>query len=359
MKKVILLAPTPPPAGGIAGWTVRMMNAQLKNNWGVVVVDEKVMGDRQVFGDKSGRKLTMEIKRCFRIWGDLKKALKDPDALVVHSCIPSMTLSMMREYVCACITKARKRKFIIHYRCTVPNTTKGKLGRMMLKMLCNKSDLIITLNTQTNEYLENVTKTPMKLIPNFISESELVESHVIREKIEKVLYVGGVIESKGAYEVLELARRFPEIEFRLVGKAASEVEEYANQNGIKNAIFTGQKDRDGVKKELADADVFLFMTYFRGEGFSNALAEAMAAGLPCIVTDWAANRDMIGTEGGAVVAVKDIAGAVKAVKNMMPQNIRAVQSKANTQKVKNEYIESVVIDRYVDCYENQVERGIL
>ena len=51
--KVVLLAPTPPPAGGIAGWTVRMMSAKLKNNWQVVVVDEKVTGDRQVFGDKS------------------------------------------------------------------------------------------------------------------------------------------------------------------------------------------------------------------------------------------------------------------------------------------------------------------
>ena len=354
-KKVILLAPTPPPAGGIAGWTVRMMNAQLKNDWRVEVVDEKVSGDRQVFGDQSKRKLSVEIKRCFRIWGDLRKALKDKNALVVHSCIPSMTLSMMREYVCACITKARRRKFIIHYRCTVPNTTKGKLGRFMLKRLCNKSDLIITLNTQTNEYLEKITKTPMRLIPNFISEDELSESHVIREQIEKVLYVGGVIETKGAYDVLELARRFPEREFRLVGKASSEVEDFARRNEISNAVFTGPKDRDGVKAELADADVFLFMTYFRGEGFSNALAEAMAAGLPCIVTDWAANKDMIGIQGGAVVSVKDVDAAAEALNAMMPQSVRAAQSAANIQKVKAEYVDSVVIDQYVDVYESLLE----
>lgn len=351
MRKVVLLAPTPPPAGGIAGWTVRMMNAQLKNGWQVVVVDEKVTGDRQVFGDKSNKKLLSEIKRCLRIWGDLKRALKDPDALVVHSCIPSMTLSMMREYVCACITKARKRKFIIHYRCTVPNTTQGKLGRFMLKRLCNKSDLIITLNTQTSEYLANITKTPMKLIPNFISESELVESHVIRENIERVLYVGGVIESKGAYEVLELARRFSRVEFRLVGHADSSVLEYANSNKIKNAVFAGPKSREDVKKELADADVFLFMTYYIGEGFSNALAEAMAAGLPCIATDWAANKDMIGTDGGVVVNVKDVDAAQKALEEMMSADIRRAQSVANISKVKSKYVDSVVLNQYVDVYE--------
>ena len=328
-----------------------MMNAQLKNGWQVVVVDEKVTGDRQVFGDKSNKKLLSEIKRCLRIWGDLKRALKDPDALVVHSCIPSMTLSMMREYVCACITKAKRRKFIIHYRCTVPNTTKGKLGRFMLKRLCNKSDMIITLNTQTNEYLEKITKTPMQLIPNFVSENEIVQAHTVRESLEKVLYVGGVIETKGAYDVLELARRFPNTEFRLVGKATTEVERYAQENGIKNAVFTGPQDRSGVRQELEDADVFLFMTYYVGEGFSNALAEAMAAGLPCIATDWAANKDMIGEDGGAVVPVKDVDAATKALESMMSYEVRKKQSEANIHKVRTEYVDSVVLGRYVDCYE--------
>lgn len=350
MKKAILLAPTPPPAGGIAGWTVRMMNAQLKNGWQIEVVDEKVMGGRQVFGDKSNRNLFTEIKRCFRIWRDLKKALNDPDALVVHSCIPSMTFSMMREYICACITKSKKRKFIIHFRCTVPNTTKSALGRFMLKRLCNKSDLIITLNTQTSEYLEKITDTPMKLIPNFISENELVKSHVIRENIEKVLCVGGVVESKGAYEVLELAQRFPEIEFRLVGSADSKVIEYAKNYSIGNITFVGILNNVGVRSELADADVFLHLTYYFGEGFSNALLEAMAAGLPCIVTDWASNREMIGS-GGIVVSVNDADAAAKALESMKSPETRRKQSETNIHKVKKKYLDSVVPNQYVDMYE--------
>ena len=47
--KVVLLAPTPPPAGGIAGWTERMVKTTLKNDWGVVVVDEKQIGNRELF----------------------------------------------------------------------------------------------------------------------------------------------------------------------------------------------------------------------------------------------------------------------------------------------------------------------
>ena len=131
--KVILLAPTPPPAGGIAGWTERMLHAELKDGWEVLVVDEKVSGGRQVFGKEGRKNLWDEAKRCFRIWHDLRMKLRDPDVKVVHSCIPSMTPSMLRELVCASITHARGRKFIIHFRCTVPNTTKGRLGRLVLK----------------------------------------------------------------------------------------------------------------------------------------------------------------------------------------------------------------------------------
>lgn len=348
--KVAILAPTPPPAGGIAGWTKRMMNASLKDGWSVVVVDEKPIGKRQVFGKAGRPKITEEIVRNHKIWSNLKRVLRDPEVKVVHSCIPSTTFAMLREFICACITKKRKRKFIIHFRCTVPNTTQGRIGRIVLKILCNKSDMIFSLNSQTSRYVAKITKTPIQLIPNFISEEELAVSHDIRDKIETVLYVGGLVENKGAYDVLDIAKRFPKISFHLVGKGDHKFEEYAIANNISNAVFWGQKEPDWVRSELKQADVFLFMTYFRGEGFSNALCEAMAAGLPCIVTDWAANADMIGNCGGYVVPVKDVDAAAKCLVKMQDKNLRRSQSIANIEKVKNKYLEQIVVDKYVEAY---------
>ena len=72
IKKVILLAPTPPPEGGIARWTTRMLNAKLERDWRIELVDEKVIGGREVFGEKSKRKLFLEIKRCMIIWKNLR-----------------------------------------------------------------------------------------------------------------------------------------------------------------------------------------------------------------------------------------------------------------------------------------------
>lgn len=350
--KVVLLAPTPPPAGGIAGWTVRMMNAKFKNGWSVTVVDEKAIGNRQVFGKAGKRNLFDEAIRCCKIWSGLRKELVDPEVKIVHSCIPSVTLAMIREYICAVITKYHNKPFIIHFRCTVPNTTQGKIGHYVLKRLCNKSDLIISLNQQSSEYLTGITNTPTRLIPNFISSEEVMTDHQVRDELETVLYVGGLVENKGVYDCLEIAKRLPDIQFRFVGKGNDEFEDRAKEYNLSNVVFTGQKDREGVKEELKKADVFLFMSFFRGEGFSNALCEAMAAGLPCVVTDWAANRDMIGETGGRVVGVRDISAAVEAIKAMRDKDLRKKMSQANIRKVRNSYIDQIVLDQYVDAYES-------
>lgn len=347
--KVILLAPTPPPAGGIAAWTKRMMQAQLKNGWQVAVVDEKVIGGREIFGAENKKKLSVEIKRCLRIWRDLWKALGDKDAKVVHSCIPSATFSMLREYVCALITKLRRRKFIIHFRCTVPNTTKGNLGNWLLKRLCNISDMVMVLNGQTVDYVKPLTRTPVVLIPNFIDATELNGQRLINPEMKNIVYVGGVIAQKGCLEVIEAAKTHPGITFRLVGQADDEVTVVA-QN-VPNVTLVGATNRQGVQQELAQADAFMFLSYFYGEGFSNALAEAMAAGLPCIVTDWAANADMVENQGGVVIPVRCAEEAIKAIEKMKPQSVRQQMSQFNVNKVQTCYSADVVLDMYVDAYE--------
>ena len=350
MKKVILLAPTPPPIGGISMWTSRMLQATLKNGWQVGVVDEKLIGKREIFGNRTRRNLWHEVKRCLNIWSQLRKALADPDAVVVHSCIPANTLPILREYICARITKRHKRKFIVHFRCTVPNMVKSKINRLMLKKICDLSDCVMLLNQQSVDFVSPLTSTKIQLIPNFVDGAEIADQHPIREKLSRVLYVGGVIESKGCMDALELAKRFPDVEFRLVGRAEEKVTQAAA--ALPNVSLPGVMNREQLKEEFSQADAFLFLSYFSGEGFSNALAEAMAAGLPCLVSDWAANKDMIEDQGGCVVPVRSPEEAAKALASMLPPEIRRKQSAFNIEKIKTVYADKTVLDQYVDCYES-------
>lgn len=349
MSKVILLAPTPPPIGGIAAWTVRMMNAKLPNDWVVEVVDEKIIGKREFFGDKTKHDIKSEIKRCHGIWSGLRKALKDKEAKVVHACIAANTMPVLREYISACITKFRGRKFVIHFRCTVPNIVGGRLNVIALKMLCNKADCVMLLNKQSEEYIRGITKTKTVVIPNFVDATEVVDSHEIREKIQRVLYVGGVIESKGCLDIIEVAKNFPEIEFKLIGNPEETCVKAAE--AVSNVNLAGTMPHSEIIGEMKQADVFMFLTFFPGEGFSNSLAEAMAAGLPCIVTDWAANKDMIEDKGGIIVPVRDVKEICRGLAVMADQDTRKKQSKYNIEKIRKAYADSVVQKQYVDCYE--------
>lgn len=349
MNKVVLLAPTPPPAGGIAGWTIRMMNANLKNEWGVEVVDEKLLGNTETFGEGSKRHIRDEIVRTIRIWRNLKSKLNDNNVKIVHSCIPSTTLAMIREYVCALITHKRRKKFIIHFRCTTGNTTKGKIGRFVLKRLCRVADHVIVLNTPSYEHIRNICNTSVEIIPNFVEENEIIGHRIINKEVKTALYVGGVIPEKGCEIICQVAREFPGIKFRMVGRADQSIIDISKE--IKNVVLTGPKGKDQVREELENADLFLFLSCFRGEGFSNALVEAMAYGLPCVVSDWAANADMIGGAGGVVVPIDNITETIEAINNELDYQIRQVQSTANIAKVKRCYSSNVVLDKYVDCYE--------
>ena len=349
MSKVVLLAPTPPPIGGIAAWTVRMMNAELPNNWKVEVVDEKIIGKREFFGDERKLNIKAEIKRCLGIWKGLKIALKDKESKVVHACIAANTLPVLREYLSVCITKNRRRKFIIHFRCTVPNIVKGRINVIALKMLCNKADCVMVLNKQSEDYIKKLTKTKTIVIPNFVDTYEVVDSHLIRNEIKRILYVGGVIETKGCIDIFEVAKRFPNIEFKLIGNPEEQC--VIKAKSIPNVILSGTMPHSDILDEMKRADVFMFLSYFSGEGFSNSLAEAMAAGLPCIVTDWAANKDMIEDKGGYVVPVHGIDDVCKCINLMSDHLVRYKQSIFNIEKIKREYSDSVVQKQYVDCYE--------
>ena len=349
MNKVVILAPTPPPAGGIAGWTMRMLQANLKNDWIVEVVDEKLLGGAETFGEGNKRHISDEIKRTLGIWRNLRIKLKDSDVKVIHSCIPSTTLAMIREYICARITHFYKRPFIIHFRCTTPNTTKGRLGEFFLKKLCKVSDYVLVLNNLSLKHISRICDTPTEVIPNFVDVSEIYNDYEVNETVKTVLYVGGVIESKGCMTICKMAGSFPDIEFRLVGKAEKSIIDAASK--CNNVVLTGPKDKADVKEELKSADIFLFLSHFRGEGFSNSLAEAMAFGLPCIVTDWAANADMIEDKGGIIVQVDSLEDAKNALVNEFDFKKRKQQALFNIKKITSVYTSDVVLDKYVNCYE--------
>jgi glycosyltransferase involved in cell wall biosynthesis len=228
----------------------------------------------------------------------------------------------------------------------------GKLHLFVFKLLARLSDEFIILNRKSADYLAKINlKIKFEIIPNFINESELNKNRICSKNIKSALYVGGVIASKGCDKIIEAARLMPQIQFKLVGKIGLDVQDIPA-----NVSLLGEQNQQFVHNELLKADVFLFLSRFTGEGFSNALAEAMASGLPCIVSDWAANADMVENgRGGVVLHDCSLENITKAFDFLKEQKVRQNSAVFNIQKVQAEYLENVVVDRYVSCYKKLME----
>lgn len=350
---VALLAPLPPPPGGIGTWTKNYFSIAQEYNISLKIVDEKIL-NRKVFGKDSKKNYVVEIKRCKRIWRNLSKVLKeDQNISVVHSCIPALSTSILRELFCLLIAHKRKRKFIIHFRSTTPISVKGRLGKFIYRQMLKKSDAVITINRQSYEHALKNTKNREKvfLIPNFAKSQYLDTNKMYREKVQSIFYCAGVTEEKGAKILLDVAKRFPDISFRFAGVVDNDISDYCEALDLKNVIFLGPVNHQTVESEFLNDDIFVFPTFYPNEAFSNSLLEAMSFGIPAIATDWAANKDMLSGTDGLIVPTKDSDAIFRAIKKLSSKNIREQIGTASKDKVKQNYSEQVVIQKYKSVYD--------
>ena len=134
--------------------------------------------------------------------------------------------------------------------------------------------------------------------------------------------VGRLLEQKNFPLLIRAFARLPEqfSDYTLEIYGGGRLEERL-QKQIDELGFSDRIRLMGVKKSvmryIADAALYVMSSDY--EGFPNALAEAMASGIPVISTDFATGvaRDLIKKENGMVVPVGDEDALLAAMVNML------------------------------------------
>lgn len=358
---VVLMAPVPPPAGGIGRWADRYMGISDRYNIHIFHCDESLIGNRKVFGEKTKINIFQELKRTVKIWKSLRKQIKKANNnCVVHCSIPAYKNSLKREIISLKIARHYGVPFIIHFRSTISNSIQDNKGKRLLKKLLMKCSFCIVLNKDSFDYASNfIQSNKIQIVPNFISKNELIEKKHIEERLKTIIYTGGVTEEKGCDTIIEIAKRRNDLKFVMVGSVSNFIQTKVASSNIENICLTNEVDKNGVRELLDSADAFLFLSRFSGEGFSNAVVEAMARGLPCIVSDWAANKEQIGEKAdkySLCINPTDLDSAVKALSIIESKEVRSEISSYNIKRVKEEYLEDVIVNRYIDIYKSVLER---
>lgn len=90
--------------------------------------------------------------------------------------------------------------------------------------------------------------------------------------------------------------------------------------GIQNVAYKGILDMKGEEgyKRLSQYDVFLFPTFYAGEGFPGVVIDAYIAGVPLIASDWHFNAEVIADgETGVLIPPQDEESLYSAMKSFV------------------------------------------
>lgn len=154
-----------------------------------------------------------------------------------------------------------------------------------------------------------------------------------------------------------LHKEFPAVRFLLCGEGLvsndPDVQAWAQSAGVQDACyFIGR--RDDVPRILNALDIAASTS--TSEAFPNTLAEAMASGVPCAVTDVGDSRAIIG-ETGSVTPVKDPGAMARSWAELLaldPATRKRLGDAART-RIEQFYGLSSVIRQYEGLYSQVVE----
>lgn len=225
------------------------------------------------------------------------------------------------------------------------------------KLLAKNTDAIITINRDDYEFAKKHLKSQIYYVPGVGIELEqwsqykdIREELGLRNKDFVILVVGRLEKNKNCGTVIDAVKKVPDVKLVFCGDGEdrSILEEQAKE--IKDrVIFLG--NRSDMSDIYHIADCFVLASY--REGLSRSIMEAMACGLPCIVTDIRGNRDLIDKE--YLFEPTDVDGLAEKIEGISQSEALRNKIKAcNLEKIKGFSFDKVVDELsviYKEVYE--------
>jgi L-malate glycosyltransferase len=181
----------------------------------------------------------------------------------------------------------------------------------------------------------------------------------LNAEAQVILTVGHIRHIKGIDVLLETAanvvREFPQAVFAILGRKSDSdysrrLDDQIAKLGIqKNVRFLGELNQ--VLPVLNMADIFFLPS--RSEGFSNALIEAMACGLPCVATHVGGNPEAVEDgHSGYLVESEDATSAADRILRLLREPAKAKKMGiAGRRVVEERFTADVMIRNLVQHYD--------
>ncbi|MCD8290241.1 MAG: glycosyltransferase, partial [Prevotella sp.] len=167
----------------------------------------------------------------------------------------------------------------------------------------NYIDWTLVESNIMKEELESFDVTGVLQVPNFKPIDYFPDISKRNNKHLRFVFISRIMPDKGCDYILQAAKMLNEhglkekYEIDFYGKIADDYEDSFNEqiadfSNVQYKHFLNLREHSGYDM-LAQYDVMLFPTYWRGEGFAGVFIDTFIAGLPMIASDWAHNTQFL------------------------------------------------------------------
>lgn len=239
-----------------------------------------------------------------------------------------------------------------------------KVLKPMIRKICREADALVA-NSEglKNRALRFENKYDVDIIENGVDQEFFtpIEKDNNAEMIQ-ILFVSRLIEGKGLQFVIpymaEINRQIQEkcnctVHLQIVGDGPyrEELEKITQASGAESLVsFEGRKDKEQVKKYDQEADIFILPSL--SEGMPNVVLEAMACGLPIVMTPCEGSKELI-HDNGIISTIEEF--PVHLAEICSNKNLREQMGKNSLKLVKQNFRWKSISERYLELLKNSGE----
>lgn len=243
------------------------------------------------FNVKRSKKIGYKLSKLF-VSKELRKICKENDLDIITNLSGGSLVALTM-----CLSTLFTKTKVIFYDHGNPKK-KSLIGLSFFQLLLDRvlycaPDLVKKAQKFLFLIKNKVQELPTAIDTNFFKpgdKNKLRKKLGLKNSDKIITFVGRVQYEKGSDYLLEVIKQNKDKKFILIGNL---MDKNYNKEELSNVIFIESASRNEVREYNCASDLFLFLS--RSEGLGLAFREAMACGIPTIVSEIEAVRTVPGT----------------------------------------------------------------
>lgn len=235
------------------------------------------------------------------------------------------------------------------------------LDMFLIKKLSSKGEVFVTCSKSLTEIYEKKQNVSFPFIRNGVDTSRFIKSsNELKQKMRFKLglpddkhifiYTGPMIDRKDqefAIKGVLNCENSKNIYFVLCGDGTNYEELKRKYYNNSNILFTGKVSNVGEYLLASD----LYISTSKSEGMPNSVLEAMAVGIPVILSDIPQHKEIFGINGdiGKLYKLEDLANLERVIDNIMSLNFQSMGEQGYKTVIEN-LTDKVMSKKYQNLY---------